>query len=90
MTVVSSGNVVSVLLGPSCQLRGRVRGRGRGSKKLKGGKEREREEGRESWTWQGLGAESAAWDQWPSLTGLDIFLQGALPPMPQQDMRTHS
>ncbi|CAB1414526.1 unnamed protein product [Pleuronectes platessa] len=26
MTVVSSGNVVSALLGPSCQLRGRVRG----------------------------------------------------------------
>lgn len=42
--MVSSGNVVSVLLGPSCQLRGRVRGRGRGGRNSKG---RKRERGRE-------------------------------------------
>lgn len=44
-----------------------------------GGLETRRRPKRErSWTWQGLGAESAAWDQRHSLTGLDIFLQSAL------------
>lgn len=36
MTVVHSGNVVRALLGPSCQLCGRVRDEGGGGKKLGG------------------------------------------------------
>jgi len=47
--VVSSGNVVSTLLGLSCQLRGRVRGWGLARNSEKGDREgeRERERGRE-------------------------------------------
>lgn len=37
MTAVSSGNVVRALLGPSCQLRGRVSSGGRGRGKKLGG-----------------------------------------------------
>lgn len=59
MTVVSSGNVVRALLGPSCQLSGRVSsGRQRG----KGGvvvAVVEKGVGEGSWSWQGPGSEVA-------------------------------